>query len=121
MCVMLMCVQEEEHQRLEEERRRRAEAQAAAVKAEEEERRREREAAKMQGEVEEAYQMLGSLDNALKAFTGRFGLEVGIHTIDNMHDTTRFEIPIFVFHLFFVSHYLYPFPYFLTLNQPPDT
>ena len=29
----------------------------------------------MQGEVEEAYEMLGSLDNALKAFTGRFGLE----------------------------------------------
>ena len=48
---------------------------AAAQRAEEEARQREKESAKMQGEVEEAYEMLGSLDNALKAFTGRFGLE----------------------------------------------
>ena len=35
----------------------------------------------MQGEVEEAYEMLGSLDNALKAFTGRFGLEEVLYTV----------------------------------------
>ena len=46
------------------------------MRAEEEARQRERDAARMKGEVEEAYEMLGSLDNALKAFTGRFGLEV---------------------------------------------
>ena len=48
---------------------------AAAQRAEEEARQREKESARMQGEVEEAYEILGSLDNALKAFTGRFGLE----------------------------------------------
>ena len=47
----------------------------ARLKQKEEARLKQKEAVKMQGEVEEAYEMLGSLDNALKAFTGRFGLE----------------------------------------------
>ena len=60
---------------------------AAAQRAEEEARQREKEAAKMQGEVEEAYEMLGSLDNALKAFTGRFGLEEVLYTVYIHHSS----------------------------------
>lgn len=48
---------------------------AAAQREEAEARQKALESTKMQGEVEEAYEMLGSLDNALKAFTGRLGLE----------------------------------------------
>ena len=59
---------------MQEERRQRAEAEAAAMR-EEAARLKEQEAAKMQGQVEEAYEIIGSLNNALKAFTGALGLE----------------------------------------------
>ena len=69
-------LQEDEHQRLQEERRLRAEAEAAAQREEAEARQKEKDAAMMHGQVEEAYEIIGNLDNALKAFTGALGLEV---------------------------------------------
>ena len=50
----------------------RAEAEAAAER-EAEARRMKKD---MQGEVEEAHEIIGDLDSALKAFTGALGLEV---------------------------------------------
>ena len=45
------------------------------MREEEEARRREAEKAKMGGQIEEAYEIIGSLNTALKAFTGALGLE----------------------------------------------
>ena len=59
----------------------RAEAEAAAER-EAEARRMKKD---MQGEVEEAHEIIGDLDNALKAFTGALGLEVS--TVHISHNT----------------------------------
>ena len=46
------------------------------MREEAEAKRRELETANLLGGVEEAYEIIGNLDNALKAFTGALGLEV---------------------------------------------
>lgn len=67
-------MEEERKQRLEEEARREAEAEAMRVAEERAQREKENKEAKLQQEAQEAYGIIGDLDNALKAFQGALGL-----------------------------------------------
>lgn len=67
---------EEEHRRLEEAARQQAEEQAQREAAERWKKEREEEELKIRAQAEDAFAIIGDLDNALKAFQGALGLDV---------------------------------------------